>query len=95
MPIILEFTFEDNSTEVIRIPAEIWRRHEEMVTKVFIFDQKVKSILMDPFLEIADTDVNNNSWPQQQVPTKFELFRKKNTGENPMQRDQRLKELGK
>ena len=95
MPIILEFTFEDNSTEVIRIPAEIWRRHEEMVTKVFIFDQKVKSILMDPFLEIADTDLNNNSWPQQQVPTKFELFRKKNTGENPMQRDQRLKELGK
>ena len=95
MPIILEFTFEDNSTELVRIPAEIWRRHEEMVTKVFIFDQKVKSVLMDPFLEIADTDVNNNSWPQQQAPTKFELFRKKNTGENPMQRDQRLKELGK
>ena len=95
MPIILEFKFENNSTEVVRIPAEIWRRHEEMVTKVFIFDQKVKSVLMDPFLEIADTDVNNNSWPQQQAPTKFELFRKKNTGENPMQRDQRLKEIGK
>ncbi len=77
MPIILQFTFEDESKELVRIPAEIWRRHEEKVSKVFIFDQKVKSIALDPFLETADTDVNNNSWPQKQAPTKFDLFKNK------------------
>ncbi len=78
MPIILEFSFEDGSTEIVRIPAEIWRRQETTVTKVFIFKKKVKSILLDPYLETADTDINNNSWPQQQVPTRFEIYKKKN-----------------
>lgn len=94
MPLILQFTFEDNTTEVIRIPAEIWRRHEEKVSKVFIFDQKVSAVRLDPFLETADTDLNNNSWPSEKASTRFELFKSSQTRENPMQRDQRLKELG-
>jgi len=95
MPLILEFTFVDYTTEVIRIPAEIWRRHEENVSKVFIFNKEVSSLRLDPFLETADTDLNNNSWPAEKAPSRYELFKKKNTGENPMQRDKRLKELGK
>ncbi len=94
MPLIIRFTFTDNSTEVIRIPAEIWRRHEDEVTKVFSFDKQVKALRLDPFLETADTDLGNNSWPAEQVPTRFELFKEKQTGENPMQRDRRLKKLG-
>ena len=94
MPLILQFTFEDNTTEVIRIPAEIWRRHEEKVSKVFIFDKKAQSIRLDPFLETADTDLNNNSWPSEKASTRFELFKSSQTRENPMQRDQRLKQLG-
>lgn len=93
MPLILEFTFEDNSTEVIKIPAEIWRRNEEKVSKVFIFNKVVNKIKLDPFLETADTDVSNNSWPAEKVSTRFELFKSKQTGENPMQRDKRLKEM--
>ena len=94
MPLILQFTFEDNSTEVIRIPAEIWKIHEEKVSKVFIFDKKATSIRLDPFLETADTDLNNNSWPSTKASTRFELFKSSQTRENPMQRDKRLKELG-
>ncbi len=82
MPIILQFTFEDGSKEVVRIPAEIWRRQETTVTKVFIFDKKVTSILLDPFLEIADTDVNNNSWPTKQSPTKFDLYKNKQSNKH-------------
>lgn len=93
MPIILQFTFEDNTTEVIRIPAEIWRMHEEKVSKVFIFDKKAISIRLDPFLETADTDLNNNSWPAEKASTRFELFKSSQSKENPMQRDKRLKEL--
>lgn len=93
MPLILRFTFKDGSNEVIRIPAEIWRRSEEEVSKVFMFDQEVDAIRLDPFLETADTDLNNNSWPEERQPTRYELFKQKNNGENPMQRDKRLKEL--
>lgn len=93
MPIIVLATFEDGSTEEIRIPAEIWKRDEIQVSRVFIFDKKVKSFLVDPFLETADCDLDNNSWPSQAQPTRFELFQQQKTKENPMQRDKRVKEL--
>jgi hypothetical protein len=94
MPLIIRFTFEDNTTEVVRIPAEIWRRSELEVSKVFMFDKEVSAIRLDPFLETADTDLNNNSWPEERAPTRYELFKKKEQEENPMQRDKRAKELG-
>lgn len=94
MPLIIRFTFEDNTTEVVRIPAEIWRRSELEVSKVFMFDKEVSAIRLDPFLETADTDLNNNSWPEERAPTRYDLFKKKNKNENPMQRDKRVKELG-
>ena len=93
MPLILEFSFTNDTREVIRIPAEIWRRHEQKVSKVFVFDKEVSSLRLDPFLETADTDLDNNSWPTKKQPSRYELFKKKNLRENPMQRDLRLKEL--
>jgi hypothetical protein len=94
MPLIIRFTFEDNTTEVVRIPAEIWRRSELEVSKVFMFDKEVLAIRLDPFLETADTDLNNNSWPEERAPTRYDLFKKKQKNENPMQRDKRVKDLG-
>jgi hypothetical protein len=93
MPLILRFTFIDGSNEVVRIPAEIWRRSEKEVSKVFMFQKEVESIRLDPFLETADTDLNNNSWPEKRQPTRYELFKKRNKRENPMQRQKRLEEL--
>lgn len=94
-PLIIEITFVDNSTEVIRIPAEIWRQYENKVSKVLIFDKEVISFRLDPFLETADTDLNNNSWPTRIEPTRYELFKQKSMGENPMQRQKRVEELQK
>ena len=74
MPIILEFTFEDNSTELIRIPVEIWRSNNYNVSKVFIFNKQVKGVQMDPYLETADTDTGNNSWPAKVAPSRFSIF---------------------
>jgi hypothetical protein len=95
MPLIIEVTYVDNTTEVIRIPAEIWRMYEEKVSKVLILDKEAKSFRLDPFLETADTDLDNNSFPKEEVPTRYELFKQKSTGENPMQRQKRLEELNK
>jgi hypothetical protein len=100
MPIILQFTFEDGSKEVVRIPAEIWRRNHKNVSKVFAFKKELASIEVDPFLETADVDLSNNNWPAKPQPTKFELYQRKEYnwggyGENPMQRAKKNEELKK
>ena len=90
MPLIIRFTFTDDSTEVIRIPVEIWRQYEDKVSKVFIFDKEVKEIRLDPFLETADVDLNNNAWPTEIQPSRYQLFKQNQPKENPMQRQKRV-----
>ncbi|MNL19174.1 hypothetical protein D3C87_1403610 [compost metagenome] len=91
MPIIIEWTFIDGSKEIDRIPAYIWRKDENKVTKVFAKDKEVRSVQIDPYLETADIDESNNSWPRQSQPTRFELFKNQqaprgsSAGTNPMQ----------
>ena len=92
MPLIVQFTFEDGTTEIERVPAQIWRKNENKVTKVFLTHKKATSILLDPLKETADIDTNNNSWPKLDEPTKFQLFKagnfnRRNPGSasNPMQ----------
>ena len=93
MPLILKFTFNDNSSETLRIPAEIWKSNNYNVSKVFFFEKEVISIELDPNLETADTDISNNSWPRKIVPTRFELYKKskgRHTGAaNPMKKAQK------
>ena len=90
MPIILNFSFKDNSNEVIKIPAEIWKKNDLEISKVFAFDKEVTQIELDPFMETADTDRSNNFWPQQFEASKFELYKYKNRRDrpssNPMQK---------
>jgi hypothetical protein len=94
MPIIVEFTFVDGTSEVKRIPAEIWKLNYKKVSKVFPFTKQVTNIELDPFLETADTDRSNNYYPSQVETNRFDLFqsRRRGGGENPMQRDRRAKE---
>ena len=54
MPLIIEMTFEDGSTDVVRIPVEIWRFNRPEVSKVFKTEKKVVSFTLDPFRETAD-----------------------------------------
>lgn len=95
MPLIIRVKFIDDSEEIIRIPAEIWRKDEVNVSKVFHFTKEVSSMRLDPYLETADTDLGNNSWPSVSAPTRFELFKEQKTNENPMQRQKRVEELNK
>jgi hypothetical protein len=78
MPIIVELVFEDGTSKVEFIPAEIWRFNAEEVNKVFVTEKPVKEFILDPYLETADTDRNNNYFPQRISPTRFEMFRNKN-----------------
>ncbi len=93
MPIIVEFTFEDGSKEIEKIPAQIWRKDESNVSKVFLTRKKAVSIKLDPMRETADINESNNTWPSIAEPSKFSLFkaraggaRGQSQGLNPMQR---------
>ena len=77
MPIIVEFTFEDGTKETQRLPAQIWRKNENKVTKVFLTNKKAVSIQLDPMRETADIDESNNKWPNVAAPSKFALFKSK------------------
>jgi hypothetical protein len=95
MPIILQFEFVDGTTELVRIPAEIWKITSDEVTKIFPLEKEIRQITLDPFLETADVDTDNNYYPPRpEGPSRFELYRSKmmqRQRENPMQRAQRAK----
>jgi hypothetical protein len=93
MPIIVEFSFKDGSTQVERIPAEIWRKNELKVKKTFVTDKEAISISLDPFKETADINEANGLWPVKELPSKFQLFKggrgargADRMGSNPMQK---------
>ncbi len=92
MPLILEWTYVDGATEIERIPAEIWKT-EDRVSKVFIKEKEVSGVVLDPYLETADCDLNNNSWPPRMVPTRFDVYKRKEwERSNPMQMERRSSE---
>ena len=94
MPIIVEWTFKDGTKETDRIPAQIWRKNENKVTRVFLKNQEVASIKLDPMRETADINEKNNSWPAVESAGTFQLFKARSRGArggggggvNPMQR---------
>lgn len=92
MPLIIQFNYADGTSEVERIPAEIWRLNESEVSKVFAKKKEVKSIVLDPYRETADIDESNNAWPRQYSPSRFEMFkgggrvRGASAGDNPMKK---------
>lgn len=92
MPLIIQFNYADGTSEVERIPAEIWRLNESEVSKVFAKKKEVKSIVLDPYRETADIDESNNAWPRQYAPSRFEMFkgggrvRGASAGDNPMKK---------
>ncbi len=92
MPIIVEFTFEDGTKQLEKIPAQIWRKNENKVSKVFMTNKKATAIKLDPMRETADINESNNVWGNVDAePSKFSIFKAKaavrgqSSGLNPMQ----------
>jgi len=81
MPIIIQFNYRDGSSEIKRIPAEIWREDEEEVTKVFVLDKEVENVVLDPFMETADINEANNHFPPKEIKSDFQRFKEGEAGE--------------
>ncbi len=72
MPIIVELTFEDGTTETHHFPAQIWRMNDKEANRTFATNKEVIKIVIDPKQETADVDTTNNTWPKQEVKSKFD-----------------------
>jgi len=78
MPVIIEWSYADGSTEREKLPAEIWRKNEKEVIKVFVKTKEVVGIVIDPNKETADVDTGNNQYPNVDQESRFDKFKSSN-----------------
>ena len=74
-PLPLLITNVDGSEEFLMLPAEIWRRNHQKITKLLIRDTAIQSIALDPRHETADADFSNNHFPRQIEKSRIELYK--------------------
>jgi aminopeptidase N len=84
MPVILEFTFANGETDLVRIPAEIWRYNPVNTTWVYRTQREVVSVELDPLWETADADRTDNYYPPRIEPTRLEMYRSSSSTSNMM-----------
>ncbi|MEL7495994.1 MAG: M1 family metallopeptidase [Planctomycetota bacterium] len=86
MPVLIDVVFEDGSKQHFRYPAEIWRKNNQTITKLIVTDKPAKSFTLDPRLETADVDLEDNYYPPRITKSRFELYKSSGFrgGSNPM-----------
>ena len=72
MPLLVDLIFEDGTIEHHRFPAQIWQKNDKQVTRTFATEKPITKIIVDSKLETADVDVSNNTWPKENVPSRFD-----------------------
>ena len=89
-PVPLKISYAGGGTEMLDIPAEIWRKNTKTVRKLIVAKKEVTAVEFDPRRETADADTHNNHWPPQPIKSRFQL-KKEEDKKNPMQvaRDER------
>jgi hypothetical protein len=93
MPVVIEITYEDKSTEEIRLPAQIWRRNPQSISKMIVAEKKIIRIEIDPHRETADVDIENNYFPRRIREHTFRVNKsKKPSGNNPLRDKQKAEE---
>ena len=80
MPLIVEFTYADGSSEMKKYPVQVWMKNDSTVTKTIASNKEITKVVVDPDLETADVDLSNNSWPREETPNEFEQFKNNTDG---------------
>ncbi len=88
MPVILQMKYDDGTEEIIHIPAEIWKMDDTSVSKVLVTEKRITELVLDPYLQTADVDLENNTWPSVATPSRLQLYKQRERGgsQNEMQR---------
>tara|TARA_B100000029_G_scaffold515948_2_gene625723 strand:- start:7352 stop:9748 length:2397 start_codon:yes stop_codon:yes gene_type:complete len=71
MPIPLKITYKNGENEFIMIPAEIWRKNPHHVKWLKRSSLEIDQIIVDPFWEIGDEDIENNYYPSRLIPSRL------------------------
>ena len=78
-PLPLHLTYADGSEESLMVPAEVWRRNSEQVTKLLIRPKQLTAVELDPMHQTADVSRENNHYPRKIMPSRLELFKYEST----------------
>nr|NIQ53144.1 M1 family metallopeptidase [Gemmatimonadota bacterium]NIR35538.1 M1 family metallopeptidase [Actinomycetota bacterium]NIS29701.1 M1 family metallopeptidase [Actinomycetota bacterium]NIT94675.1 M1 family metallopeptidase [Actinomycetota bacterium]NIU65022.1 M1 family metallopeptidase [Actinomycetota bacterium] len=62
MPLEIEATYTDGTTERFDLPVDVWRNNELEFTKGFFSDRDLVSVTLDPDEAYADIDPSDNVW---------------------------------
>ncbi len=92
MPIILKINYANDSSEWLRIPAEVWRYDNEHVSKLILSDKEIESLELDPYQETGDINTQNNRFPRVVEEKRFKVVPRKDFPKNPMQKLQEQSE---
>lgn len=91
MPILVQLHLKNGKKESHKIPAEIWKKNHDSVSKLFVTRHPVERVLIDPSEQTADADQGNNAWPPLIKEELFTLERKNKDFNNDMKRAQEKK----
>jgi hypothetical protein len=62
MPLQLDLTFDDGTTQRVKLNADIWRRNELQYIYGLFTDKTVVRVVVDPDEVLADVNRENNTW---------------------------------
>ncbi|MFK8267467.1 M1 family metallopeptidase [Capnocytophaga cynodegmi] len=62
MPILLEINYEDNTSEMMKFPVQVWRLNNKEFTYVITSNEPIKSFTIDPQKATADINKENNTF---------------------------------
>jgi hypothetical protein len=68
MPLHLGITYTDGSTELVKLPADIWRYNEKKFTYGFFSKKTMAQVVVDPNELFIDIDRSNNLWKNPDAP---------------------------
>ena len=80
MPIIVEYSYADGSTERVTYPVQVWRKNDDAVRKLVTSDKELTGVTVDPDAATADVNLTNNAWPKEEADTDFDQFKAKVKG---------------
>ncbi|MBY5957794.1 M1 family metallopeptidase [Membranicola marinus] len=62
MPVLMKITYDDQTSENVKLPVEIWQRGNDW-THLHRTDKKIDSIIIDPERLLPDINGSNDVWP--------------------------------
>jgi hypothetical protein len=69
MPIQMDVTFDDGTTQRVKLGVDVWRKNEQTFTYGFFTDKNVSKVVLDPDEVFVDVNKDNNVWTKGPAPT--------------------------